>query len=1525
MPAIPSNNPDDILTQLVTGPSLREVASTSIRTALDTEYPQLHIDPNLTVVVTPAWTISDNQVLPANSRFESLTDALVRLTLSGATATYIDGEHFLTRQPGVEPGIKLPVKIDAIGCLLNRLARLLFVAYQEQQLDYWNEAIAPNKPRWHQISEALHSLWNDDKPKDWDEDQLALALTVYNYPQQADRQAHDKYQTRACLIDIDHLDQQHSEHRQLMDTAVIVGTLEKRTLIVTHSIIEGFRHYDSLAALGEVLRRRVTPSENAQQLQWCLYEPTGDFFDQQACALIALEIQAIGSLNEMAVSTLAPRIAAAAGQFEKRVQQRPTRFNQIQRLLPDWLLNASTVDLTRYGRHLMDLALVREQHAGKSFHDGIAALREFTLKALQDQMTKDHPQASLPHLEDIQISSTHPVILGTFAVPGETETVTLSLVDLALQNLTALPWGEKTVQYRDGSAVAPWLTPTYLDSLVSAVNIGENYPRLIKRTLLDDPQEKARRQQLYAEDLRIQLPLQTLQAKIRGEAGIDELGYRYVVAALQEKAADRYVEGLEIIIRPLAFIPGGRNDGKADEVANMFVIGPRQVEKGPCLLYRPLLDHPLLQYPGEASLLYAIKHNRALRQSVLAWLADDVRFNYSQYVFPGELPSVWTLSQLLVDSTSILGMMGALTLGSSPVLQPALPVLFSANANALVTLADRQSVSNAQSRWATLKQAAWMLFNVTLPFLGRTAATAAWIWQIMDDLDEAREAREADDSEHEWTALTDLFLSLGMVLAHHAATRNKPRAPHLESATPTLEKPVAAITVTQMPDVVAHLLPDNHPTPLHTFGILSQASLASVLDRLAIAKPTGLEKPSNEPGPHRYLSPLEQKWYAQVGQRWFEAWLNDDGDVQIIDSRITPSRRGPLLIHSAGGQWFIDTRLRLRGGGRSRKALALENQQRKATLKLQLSAFESRKTQLTKELDAVQKAVTAPTTDIVDPNRQRLIETLDAHVAEFGTFIEQLKTYNSIESIPNYRAVLVDCLDHQLSLTQQWFIQQNRAFGEHMRQSLALLDNEPGDGTQTPRQTHQLTSDLTQGFIDKIEFAQARIEELKRLGKEAAEVARESQAVLPRYALQDLKLFQISLAQELCLSDSASVDTAPARQAMTRLVEDTGLTVQSSLELAEQDNALPLPERIDGFSELVEQFAILDLRIQDLPDEFPRQLLQPPLDLMRERIETFREHSVKHLAGLLQERKSLEPTPGPSRPAPVSKRIIKTRYKGTVVGKPRVRTAADNTEWVDVISPLTNKVTATFHEKTPGVWVEHEPAPEQAPAPVRPDLQISVQKGQALVDQLQPFIRRTEGHSKVAGRNPTEIEEMFHQHARRLQEASDTIEEALTDNNATDGGPASAVLLAKQLNEGATELFDKGRRTRIRMTKEQPPTAARVEWLMSKKLITIAKTPGRRRLKGHKNDFLEEYEIREHGTAKVLWYAHFHYSGPDTAPKTYTAAHLKTVSQRLLGSTLDKRTSASYNELIAVYRSEISPKLADELFLSKIKQAASSS
>ena len=130
------------------------------------------------------------------------------------------------------------------------------------------------------------------------------------------------------------------------------------------------------------------------------------------------------------------------------------------------------------------------------------------------------------------------------------------LVDLALQNLIALPTGNKSVRSRHGTLLPQWLTPAYLEALITKVNIGQVYPELIKNTLLGAPLESLRRQNLFTSHLRVELPLRALQQKIRHQAGVDELGYRYVAALVQPVDAKRWVDGQEIVIRPLAFKPG---------------------------------------------------------------------------------------------------------------------------------------------------------------------------------------------------------------------------------------------------------------------------------------------------------------------------------------------------------------------------------------------------------------------------------------------------------------------------------------------------------------------------------------------------------------------------------------------------------------------------------------------------------------------------------------------------------------------------------------------------------------------------------------------------------------------------------------------------------------------------------------------------------------------------------------------------------------------------------------------------------
>ena len=328
------------------------------------------------------------------------------------------------------------------------------------------------------------------------------------------------------------------------------------------------------------------------------------------------------------------------------------------------------------------------------------------------------------------------------------------------------------------------------------------------------------------------------------------------------------MDGVTVVIRPLTLRPRWRVSGATDSVDNMFLIGPQDPASGPCLLYRPLSNEPLVQFPSQANLLYAIKQDTPLRQSVLAWLPDAVRQDYAQFVFPGSVPSPWVLPTLLSEPVSSMVMSGPIEFGTQALGADCLAVLYNANARALVTLADRQSVSNAEARWESFKHAGWIVLNAALPFMGRTAGAAAWIWQLMDDLQQVIEARESGDQTAGVSAAVDFFLTLGMALALHISLQHAPaRAP--EKSPPPAPPLPAKPSIIQHPTLDTAHLPTEHEINLHTRGALTRSrnSLDATLDSFSLAKPEGLGEINTQPGPHLHRYPKGQAWYVPVAQR----------------------------------------------------------------------------------------------------------------------------------------------------------------------------------------------------------------------------------------------------------------------------------------------------------------------------------------------------------------------------------------------------------------------------------------------------------------------------------------------------------------------------------------------------------------------------------------------------------------------------------------------------------------------------------
>ncbi|WLH79307.1 hypothetical protein PSH81_26960 [Pseudomonas sp. FP2335] len=1522
------NLTDTLVTQMSTGPAFREVAATLLREQLQELYPDLDLDPNVTMVGTPIWGIEEGHVVPIDRHYKALTDVLAVQAVLAVPALYIEGEHFLTQLPIVEPAVHLPVRILDIARLINTLAPVMLRGYQQAQTEYWNASEADSGPRWHALAATLRDFWNITQAPGLSDDDCQMARELYRTPDFAQRGLNDSQAVRAYVIDIDKVDDAgKATHLEDHLISVLIGRRNGQEVILTHSLLGGFKKYTSQENLGEDLPHLLSTALGRIKVQWRLIEPDGDFFDYLACTFISLQITAIGGIDFSGLRE--------PGASQQRLAQPPapdvtpseSDMQQYVNALPDWLTEASASDQDAFSRHLKDLATLHSLSRGKTYQEGISPLQQYTLDQLNAEMLKDHPEASTRWLGSLDIVVRSPVFWGLFPVPGQIDTSIFSVTELALQNLIALPMGVKTLRQRSREKLPDWLTVDYLESLISRVDIGNTYPALIKATLLDDPLETARRQLLYTQHLRIQLPMLALQCKIRGEGGINELGYRYINALMQAVPADRQVDGQMIVIRPLAFVPTRRLDTTPDVVANMFVIGPQNMSAGPCLLYRPLLDNPLSQFPSPNNLIYALQQSTSLRESVLAWLPDNARDDYAQFVFPGDLPSPWVAITFVVDPVKGWAMSGPIKLSQNTIDGDLFTTLYNANANALVSLADRQSVSNAEARWATFKHIGWALFNAVLPFLGRTVGTAVWIWQIMDQVQHVEDTLSHPEQESPWVALADLLLNIGMAITLHCVTHRSPGIASRNNAfAPVRPRPPAQLK----PEIVSKLATissDNlgpHDRPLHISGAVNRTPvrLATVLDSFKVTKPGTLDEINDEAGPHQHLYRSGAHWYAPVGERWFQVLVDENDTVLIVDPA-RPERTGPPLVHNSKGQWFVDTRLRLRGGGPkviNRRALALAKK-RASELRNELDEFERRKATAQEGLERARREYDEAPAQSIETLRKAYIQALENQRTDYESALQKLKELNVLDPRATYAPNALNYIKAQTKLTQEAIRDITSRFTPKWRTVQELLQSQ-AELPQTRdievfRETHTLTNEL----LAQIQYMDGRFMELKRLGKVGSLHLVDQRAKMPVYTSNSLKAFRVTLSRNLCLR-AETLDTAQDAWAqIDQIINTADIAIQCLHDTLAEISERRLDERIDSLSSLIEQFQMLDERLQDFHVEFSEQALTNPLLELRRELTDFQRLATRNLGELSMERTAVRsrPTP-PSSPLRPQKRFIYTRFNGLLIGEPRLSDVGLDTGIVDIRSPTTNQILATYHEKTEGVWVLRIKTPPPSAESIAVDVQTSIDQGQALLDELPVFLARARAQALFSDRAPFGIEYLYHQHALKLEHASNTIEHALTQQNITEssGHYASASKVNAALDTALKDLYQQSNQLVQRRLKLHPPTVTGVQWLERHKAITIKKeTVKRRMIPGNPKDFLDEYSITDRSNGTVLWYAHFHYSADWTSDNAYQSARLVTPTEQRAGNTSFMPPNLTRAETVAFYRSEISVAQAHMLFFQK--------
>ena len=205
-----------------------------------------------------------------------------------------------------------------------------------------------------------------------------------------------------------------------------------------------------------------------------------------------------------------------------------------------------------------------------------------------------------------------------------------------------------------------------------------------------------------------------------------------------------------------------------------------------------------------------------------------------------------------------------------------------------------------------------------------------------------------------------------------------------------------------------------------------------------------------------------------------------------------------------------------------------------------------------------------------------------------------------------------------------------------------------------------------------------------------------------------------------------------------------------------------------------------------------------------------------------------------------------------------------------------------------------------------------------LLGRVEASIQQARAFAKTS-KIPVEIEEILEFKSQSLDETAKHMQ-ALLSAEGPDVEPLSrsqrgiANGLVAQLELNSVRLRAEGKRLRISLITDLPPTAANIDYLKAQDQVEIVRLGKRRPLSGPHKDYMQEYEVRSRD-GKALWYAHFHYDSPQAAPTAFTAAHLKTEAQRFMSARALYAQAGSTTAVIQIYRSKITLALAEKLFL----------
>ncbi|MGH8450839.1 dermonecrotic toxin domain-containing protein, partial [Pseudomonas sp.] len=689
----------------------------------------------------------------------------------------------LTYQPYKdEPARAYDLKV--IESVIHELPQVLFIAFQGALAAYWGQDSDAGVSRWKWLATVLHNQLRRSSVQysaaSARQLQILKALTTYPDRQTRASQPSPDNTVYAYTLETQLRRNEATLTMSSADLLVISGT--DVLLCRTSGQIESFTSVD---AFGEAWCKRTQQRFYADSITWRQYEPDGNIFEVQAALILNQQLEELAAIKlpgssridvlETLFATITnPSLSLGAEAFVPQPH--------IQAVLPYWLKNAAPSDRFAYRQYLLEQALLTRTTFNDTDLDQLDSIDAYASSHLDHQLCLDRnnhlygerrcsEDAATQPYKALELELTFHVAVGGLE-GGYIEPVSMNLVELALKNLSGRPKGRMTIRHTGGQEIEAWLTPDYIFQLVQRVDIGLNYPNYIREKLLSDTPAVKKRQRLYIQQRPLQLNIQALEHKIRGEAGFTHRGIRLVAAAFKPCASERWVDDDEIVLRPLAFVrkPGAT----ADVVQNMFIIEPKNPRVGPHLLYHPAGRQSMREFTDRASLLAAIVQPGELQDSVLAWLTDSARPVYSNggFIEPHYVRiGIGSEFDILPSKPSPATLADADDESSNEILQAQrnntlMAYLFNCDAHQLVDQAERDSTSNTESRWALIVEGLQLGFNTLLMAVRGPIAAVGWMLQLMGALKNDLPELESDDPTARELAWIDLLMNISMLLLH---------------------------------------------------------------------------------------------------------------------------------------------------------------------------------------------------------------------------------------------------------------------------------------------------------------------------------------------------------------------------------------------------------------------------------------------------------------------------------------------------------------------------------------------------------------------------------------------------------------------------------------------------------------------------------------------------------------------------------------------------------------------------------------